>query len=56
MSLTRVQADTYAKRTGARVYLPEFMDGNAFPVECLALLHQLTDPSPGWISMFYNKT
>ncbi|KAL9102008.1 MAG: hypothetical protein Q9187_009175 [Circinaria calcarea] len=43
----RILADTYATRTNSRVYLPEFMAGNAMPVSMLANMDTLT--GNGWM-------
>ena len=43
----RILADTYAKRTHSRVYLPEFMAGNALPVSMFASMDTLT--GNGWM-------
>ncbi|MCJ1471223.1 hypothetical protein MMC07_009871 [Pseudocyphellaria aurata] len=44
---SRILADTYAKRTNARVYLPDFMDGCALPVGVIAQMDTVTDQ--GWM-------
>lgn len=43
----RILADTYAKRTNSRVYLPEFMDGHAMSVSMFD--HMDTVMDPGWM-------
>lgn len=44
---SRILADTYAKRTNARVYLPDFMDGYALPISVIAQMDTVTDH--GWM-------
>ncbi|KAH6699710.1 Alpha/Beta hydrolase protein [Leptodontidium sp. 2 PMI_412] len=42
----RLLADTYAKRTGCRIYLPDFMNGKAAPQWMMSVIDQiLTDHS-----------
>lgn len=44
----RIRADTYAKRTNSRVYLPEFMDGHALSTGAIAQFDALEDQG-GWM-------
>ena len=43
----RILADKYAKRTNARVYLPDFMDGHMMPVSLFASMDTIT--GNGWM-------
>ena len=43
----RILADNFAKRTNSRVYLPEFMAGNALSVSMLATMDTIT--GNGWM-------
>ena len=44
---SRILADTYAKRTNSRVYLPDFMDGHAMSVSLIA--HYDAVAGQGWM-------
>ncbi|KAK7923002.1 alpha/beta-hydrolase [Apiospora marii] len=52
---TRALADSYAKRGGFLVYLPDFMDGAAPPQSLLADIDGLMAPSPDWYTTLVMK-
>ena len=46
---TRLLADSYAKKTNSRVYVPEFMDGHWVAPEILDTTDSLMKPASSWL-------
>lgn len=51
----RILADVYAKRMGARVYMPDFMNGNAAPVSLMYTMDRALDPAASWLAVLTTK-
>ncbi|KAH7364742.1 Alpha/Beta hydrolase protein [Rhexocercosporidium sp. MPI-PUGE-AT-0058] len=51
----RVLADHYAQRGSYLVYVPDFMNGKAMHPDAIALMDNLTTPSPTWLSAIIHK-
>jgi hypothetical protein len=49
----RVLADRYAKRTGCRVYTPDFMNGHWIPHDLLESMEYIMKPQPTWGATLY---
>lgn len=51
----RILSDVYAKRMGARVYMPDFMDGHSADPSMIVTMDTVFDKAPSWLAVFTAK-